>query len=330
MNIEAIASRFQTRIMGLKPLRGVYLAYTDKGPKILKKSKKEPEKLLYIHGLKEYMYKRGFHNLDRFLISDQGLPFVVDEGNIYIMEDFISGRESSFINPYDRSAAMRTLAQLHIYGQGYIPPTGAAERNDIGKWEKTYLRKINDLIEMKENITNKKHKDDFDRMFLEDVDFFMEMAWRAYDTLKDSRYKVICKAAESLKPICHHDYTYHNIIIGKEGQIYIIDFDYSCHELSCYDIAAVIQRVMRRFSYNIDIAMEMLMDYDRVKPITDDELILILSQSEFPQRFWRVTERYYSGKTEWSKKKFIKKYREAVEDKIFMLDFVNKFRNIIT
>lgn len=330
MNIEAIASRFETRVMELKPLRGVYLAYTDKGPKIIKQSKKEPEKLLYTHGLKEYIYNRGFHNLDRFLISNQGLPFVIEEGKVFVMEDFISGRECSFLNPYDRSSAMRTLAQLHIYGQGYIPPTGAAERNDIGKWEKSYLRKINDLAEMKEAIKKKKHKNDFDKKFLEDVGFFMEMAWRAYDTLRNSRYKVLCKAAESLKPICHHDYTYHNIIISREGLINIIDFDYSCHELACYDIAAVIQRVMRRFSFNIDIAMDMLMDYDRIKPITDDELILILSLSEFPQRFWRVTERYYNGKTQWSEKKFMKKYHEAVDDKIFMLDFVNKLRNIIT
>ena len=87
---------------------------------------------------------------------------------------------------------------------------------------------------------------------------------------------------------------------------------------------------MRRFSFDIDIAMDMLTDYDMVKPITDDELLLILSLSEFPQRFWRITERYYSGKREWSKKKFIKKYYETVDDKAFMMDFVNDFRNIIT
>ena len=330
MNIEAVASCFNTKIKGVKPLRGVYLAYTDKGTKIIKESKKEPEKLLYIHGLKEYIYKRGFHNLDRFLLSSQGLPFVIHEGRVFIMEDFIWGRECSFSNPYDRSVAMRTLAELHIYGQGYVPPLGAAERNDIGKWEKNYIKKINDMADLKKSVRQKKDKDSFDKMFLEDVDFFIEMAWRAYDTLKSSRYEMLCKAADSLKPICHHDYTYHNIIIGKEKGVNIIDFDYSCHELPCYDVAAVVQRVMRRFSFNIDIAMKMLMDYDRVKHITNDELFLILSLSEFPQRFWRITERYYSGKTEWSKKKFIKKYYETVDDKMFMQDFVNDFRNIIT
>ncbi len=330
MDIEAIASKFSIKVKGIKPLRGVYMAYTDKGIKIIKESKKDPEKLLYIHGMKEYIYRRGFHNLDRFLISDQGLPFVTDEGRIFIMEDFISGRECSFSNPYDRSAAMRTLAQLHIYGQGYITPTGAAERNDIGKWENNYIKRINNMLDYKKAVTQKKDKDEFDKMFMEDVDFFIEMGWRAYDTLKSSRYKMLCKAAEALRPICHHDYTYHNIIMGKQGRVDIIDFDYSCHELSCYDVAAVIQRVMRRFSFDIDIAMDMLTDYDMVKPITDDELLLILSLSEFPQRFWRITERYYSGKREWSKKKFIKKYHETVDDKAFMMDFVNDFRNIIT
>lgn len=329
MDIEAVASRFDTKIKGIKPLRGVYLVYTDKGTKIIKESKKEPEKLLYIHGLKEYIYKRGFHNLDRFLLSNKGLPFVIDEESVFIMEDFISGRECSFSNPYDRAAAMRTLAELHIYGQGYRPPAGAAERNDIGKWGKAYLKKINSMVDLKKAVKGKKDKDAFDNMFLEDADFFIEMAWRAYDTLKGSKYEILCKAAESLMTICHHDYTYHNIIIGKGNQVNIIDFDYSCHELPCYDVAAVIQRVMRRFSFNIDIAIDMLMDYDRVKPITDDELILILSLSEFPQRFWRVTQRYYSDRKEWSKKKLIKKYYEAVDDKVFMMDFVNDFRNII-
>lgn len=330
MDIEAVASRFDVKVKALKPLRGVYLAYTDKGAKIIKEAKKEPEKLLYIHGLKEYVYNRGFHNLDRFLLSTEGLPFVIEENRVFVMEDFISGRECSFSNAYDRAAAMRKLAELHIYGQGYTPPAGAAERNDIGKWGKGYLKKIDNMVELRNAVMQKKNKDSFDHMFLEDSGFFIEMAWRAYDTLKGSRYEMLCKAAESLKPICHHDYTYHNIIMGKEGRVDIIDFDYSCHELSCYDVAAVIQRVMRRFSFDIDIAMDMLMHYDRVKPITDDELILILSLSEFPQRFWRVTQRYYSGKKEWSVRKLTAKYYETVDDKEFMLDFVNAFRGIIT
>lgn len=329
MDIENIASQFRYRIKSYKPLRAVFLVDTDKGLKIIKESKKEPEKLFYIHGLKEYLYNRGFKTLDRFLLSKVGLPFVIEDNRIFIMEDFIQGRECSFSNPYDRVKAMRTLANLHICGSGYIAPFGAAERNDIGKWEKSYLRKINDLENSKREVLNKKQRDDFDKIFIEDVDFFIEMAWIAYDTLKNSKYQSICQIAEKKSPICHHDYTYHNIIIDKNNVLNIIDFDYSCNELPIYDIAAVILRVMRRLSYDLDIALTMLYHYDLIRPISDNELPLLMSLFEFPQKFWRLTNRYYSGKDGWSQKKFISKYFEIIDDKDFMIDFLRGFRKII-
>lgn len=330
MNIENIALEFKCRVKSWKPLRAVFLVYTDKGTKIIKESKKEPEKLIYIHGLKEYLYDRGFHNLDRFLPSALGLPFVINDNRVFIMEDFIEGRECSFSNPYDRAGAMRTLAKLHVCGRGYTTPIGAVERNDIGKWEKTYLRKINDLENFKREVLSKKKKDTFDKMFLQDVDFFMEMAWIAYDTLKNSKYQYLSKKAEKEWPICHHDYTYHNIIIGRKEIVNVIDFDYSCHELPIYDIAAVILRVMRRLSYDLDTALTMLYDYDLVRPISDNELPLLMSLLEFPQKFWRLTNRYYSGKDGWSEKKFINKYFEIIDDKEFMIDFLRDFKKFIT
>lgn len=329
MDIEKIALDFNCRVKDWKPLRSVFLVYTDKGIKIIKESKKEPEKLLYIHGLKEYLYNKGFYNLDRFLPSYLGLPFLIYENRIFVMEDFILGRECSFSNPYDRDGAMRTLAKLHICGEGYVAPLGAAERKDIGKWEKYYLRKINDLQNSKREVSTKKKKDEFDKMFLRDVDFFIEMAWMAYDTLKNSKYKQISKAAETKCPICHHDYTYHNIIIGENGIVNVIDFDYSCHELPIYDIAAVILRVMRRLSYDLDTALTMLYDYDGIRSISNNELPLLMSLLEFPQKFWRLTNRYYEGKDGWSQKKFIGKYLEIIDDKEFMIDFLREFRKVI-
>ena len=329
MDIEKIALKFKCKVKECKALRAVFLVYTDKGTKIIKESKKEPEKIIYIHGLKEYLYNRGFNYLDRFLLSDLGLPFVIYENRIFVMEDYIEGRECSFSNPYDRVGAMRTLANLHIKGAGYIAPTGAEERDDIGKWGKNYLRKINDLENIKKNLIKKKKKDAFDTLFLQDFDFFMELAWQAYDTLRNSKYEQLKDIAVRERPICHHDYTYHNIIIDKNGYVNVIDFDYSCHELPIYDIAAVILRVMRRLSYDLNIALTMLYDYDLVNPISNDELPLLLSLFEFPQKYWRLSNRYYRGKDGWSQKKFIKKYYEIIDDKEFMIDFLKNFRTVI-
>jgi CotS family spore coat protein len=329
MNIDAIAREFGRRVLYSKPLRAVNLAQTDRGLVIIKETYREPDKILYIHGLKEYLHENGFTKLDRYLLSKAQLPFAIYENRIFVMENYIGGRECSFTNPYDREAIVKALAQLHNAGKGYTPATGAARRDSIGKWEKSYRNKISDLTEFKELAKKKKKKSRLDSMFLMDVDFYIEMCWRGFDTLKNSRYDEICKKAKKDKVICHHDYTYHNLIIGSEGNVNVIDFDYSCHELPIYDLASLIQKILKRYSYDIDMALELIEDYCNIAPLYKDDFVLMLSLFEFPQKFWRITERYYREKTNWDEKTFLSKYNDIVIMKEFVLDFVEDFRRYI-
>lgn len=329
MNIDAIAKEFGCRILYSKPLRAVNLAQTDRGLVIIKETFREPDKILYIHGLKEYLHEKGFVRLDRYLPSKYQLPFAIYENRIFVMEEYIGGRECTFTNPYDREAIVKALAELHNTGKGYIPSTGAASRNSIGKWGKSYIKKIDDLIEFKELARGKRKKSKFDSMFLKDVDFYIEMCYRGFDTLKNSNYDQICKKAKADNVICHHDYTYHNLIIGYDGEVNVIDFDYSCHELPVYDLASLIQKILRRYSYDVDMSLKLIEDYCSIAPLNKEDLVLMLSLFEFPQKFWRITERYYKGKTGWEESTFLSKYNDIVIMKEFVLDFVEGFRRYI-
>lgn len=329
MNIDAIAREFGCRIIYSKPLRAVSLAQTDKGMVIIKETLRDPDKILYIHGLKEYLYENGFPQLDRYMLSKYQLPFTIYENRVFIMEEYIGGRECSFSNPYDREAIVKALAHLHNAGKGYVPSTGASSRDNIGKWERSFKHKIEDLLEFKELAKGKKKKSKFDSMFLGDVDFYIEMCWRGFDTLKNSNYEDICKKAREDNTICHHDYTYHNLIIGPDGGVNVIDFDYSCHELPVYDLASLIQKILKRYSYDVDMALELIEYYHSIAPLGKESLVLMLSLFEFPQRFWRVAERYYKGKSDWDEKTFISKYNDTVIMKEFVLDFVEGFRRYI-
>ena len=329
MQLEAIAKEYDFQIISYKPLRAVYIAQTNKGSIVIKETDRDPDKLLYIHGLKEYLYEKGFSNLDRYLIGQNGLPFTVQEDRVFVVEKVIEGRECSFTNLFDREGAVVALAQLHKKGIGYVAPTGAFKRDNYGKWDSTYLKKIDYMLGLKNNVRNKKKKDFFDEIFLEDVDFMIHMAWQAYDTLKSSNYQNICKIAQKEKWICHHDYTYHNIIIGKNNEVSIIDFDYSCHELPIYDLANYILKALKRFSFDIDMAVKILNIYNSVKTINKEDLLLMLAIFEFPQRFWRISERYYEKKTEWTDNTFADKYEDAYIFREYITDFTRDFRKLI-
>ncbi|MGE5632309.1 MAG: CotS family spore coat protein [Caulobacteraceae bacterium] len=326
MLIEDIANDFGCRVLNSKPLRAVNLVQTDRGLVIIKETYREPDKILYIHGLKEYLYEKGFTNIDRYLLSRYQLPFAIHDNRIFVMEGYIEGRESSFTNPYDREKIVKALAYLHEAGRGYVAPTGAARRDNIGKWKKSYRKKIDDIITFKSEAKRKRKKSRFDRLFLEDVDFYIEMCWRGFDTLKNSKYDEICKRAKTENVICHHDYTYHNLIIGNNGEVNIIDFDYSCHELPVYDLASLMQKILRRFSFDMDMALGIMDNYCSVAPLSREELQLMLSMFEFPQKFWRLSERYYSGKSGWDEDDFIYKYNDIVCVKELAWDFAEGFR----
>ncbi|MFZ5351221.1 MAG: CotS family spore coat protein [Bacillota bacterium] len=329
MQIESVGREFGCRVHSIKPLRAVYIADTDRGAMIIKEASRDPDKLLYIHGLKEYLFDRGFKNLDRYLPSNSGLPFVIYEDRIFVMEEFIPGRECCFTNPFDRESAVKALAELHKAGKGYVPATGAAKRDNIGKWTKSSLKKIDYMLEIKSKTASKRRKDFYDRVFLRDVDFMLQMSWRSYDTLRSSGYENACIQAKAENTICHHDYTYHNIIIDKEGAVNVIDFDYSCHELPIYDLASFIMKVLKRFYFDIDIALNIIEDYDSIVTVSRNDLLMMLSLFEFPQRFWRLTERYYEKKTDWSDSRFRHKYEDVELLKEYIIEFTEKFRKHI-
>jgi spore coat protein I len=329
MQIEAIAKEFNFKLISYKPLRAVYIAETNKGPIVVKETDRDPDKLLYIHGMKEYLYEKGFANVDRYEIAQNGLPFIIQDNRIFVVEKVIEGRECSFTNLFDREGAVLALAELHKKGKGYEAPTGAYKRENYGRWDSSYLKKIDYILNLKDTVKKKKKKDFFDKMFLQDVDFMVDMAWQAYDTLKSSDYQSICKKAKKEKWICHHDYTYHNIIIGKNNEVSVIDFDYSCHELPIYDLANYILKALKRFSFDIDMALRILNLYDSVQPISKEDLQLMQAIFEFPQRFWRISERYYEKKTDWTEDGFLNKYEDVYIFREYITDFTRDFRKLI-
>lgn len=329
MLLEEIASAYGCKVKFYKPLRAVYMVETDKGKMIIKEAARDPDKILFIHGLKEHLYDGGFETIDRYLLTRYGLPFVIIDDRVFVMERYISGRECSFANPFDRENAARALAELHKAGIGYTPATGAAKRSNLGRWEKDTLKKIEYLVSTEKMVKEKSKKDSFDKLFLEDVKFAVHMGWRSFDTLNGSDYDTICRNAERNKVVCHHDYTYHNILLTENGKVNVIDFDYSCHELPVYDLAGFIMRIMKRFSYDVDMALRLIEVYNHSFPVTRDDMVLMLSIFEFPQRFWRLCDRYYEEKTDWSHKIFRNKYNDVIMGKKFIVDFTESFRKYI-
>lgn len=321
-----IERQFGIKIESIKPNRGVYYVKTDKGLKCLKKINYGIQKLLFVYGAKEHLISNGFTAVDRYCLNIEGLPYALVNEDIYTLSEWIEGRECDFQNTEDLVAAAVNLAKLHAASRGYEPPENSKLKSDLGRWPHLMDKRIKSFEKMKDMARKKSMKTPFDLNYVKTVQFYKDMGKRAMLVLEDSQYMDICAITENEKIFCHHDYTYHNIIIDQENKVNVIDFDYCKREVRTYDLSNFMIKVLKRVNWNIEYAKIILDAYNSVNPLLEGEYRVLFAFLVFPQRFWRLSNRYYYNEVNWAQNTFNKKIDELINEQEAYLKFIEDFK----
>lgn len=321
-----INENYGFEVRGIIPYKDTYMLNTPKGRKVLKKMVFSPERILFVHGAKEHLAKNGFGNIDRYLCTFKDEPYFVFDNSTYIVTDFIEGRECSFDNDGEVQKAAVLLASMHRASRGYIPAIGCKVQDDLGKLPEYFNKRLEDIKKLRKQA--KKGKSRFDHLFLEFVDYFCKIGESAAIELRNSSYGKLASEARAEGLFCHHDYTHHNII-SNENKTSITNFDYCCFELKVYDIANFIRRKMRKCDWDIDKARIIIDGYSSIEPISKEEFIVMKLILQFPQKFWRVVNRYYNSRRSWSERSYVTKLQEVIDEVEFHRRFIEKYDRLM-
>lgn len=319
-----IERQFNIKIESIKPNKGVYYLKCNKGDKCLKRINYGAQKLLFVYGAKEHLINNGFQNVDKFELNIDGEPYAIVNEDLYTLSRWIEGRECDFHNIEEVKVAAKTLAKLHEASKGYDPPENSKLKSDLGRWPHLMEKRIRALDKMRDMIRKKSNKSDFDLTYIKSVDFYKDLAKKALETLNNSYYFHMCEITEKEKSFCHHDFTYHNIILDEDS-IYVIDFDYCKREVRTYDIANFIIKVLKRVEWNLDYAKAIINCYNEVSQIREEEYKIIFAYLLFPQRYWRLANRYYYNEVNWAQGTFVTKLEGIIKEKENYLAFIDEF-----
>lgn len=323
-----ISNQFGFRIYDCIPKKGVYLLKTDKGNKCLKKISYGTQKLNYIYKAKEHIIQNGFDKVDKYNLSLNNAPYAMVNEDLYIVTDWIDGRECDFKEIEDVKVAAKTLAKFHNCAIGFEMEDNLKARCDVGKLPYTLEKRMRTLKKMRDMASKNKRKSEFDMLYLSNVDSFYELSKSAYESLNLESYKKVCEMSLDKKVLCHHDYTYHNILINNDD-VYLVDFDYLKCEVQVYDISTLIIKTLKRVDWNIDFAKAILKEYNSIRELSREEKDVLKTLLMFPQRFWRLANRYYYKEASWTEATFTKKLNEIVEEKGKYLEFLSKLDEIL-
>ncbi len=320
-----IERQFNLKIENIKPSKGIYFLKTNKGEMCLKKVSYGTQKLIFIYGAKEHLVKNGFKYVDRFHLNVEGEPYAVVNEDIYTLSDWIDGRESDFLNLDDVKNASKTLAYLHISSRGYEPPEHSKLKSDLDRWPSIMEKRIRSFDKMRDIVRKKGIKNEMDMLYLKNYEFYKEIAKKAYKVLEMSKYNEICREVEEEKSFCHHDYTHHNIIIDNDNNINVIDFDYCKREVRSYDISNFIVKVLKKNEWNINICKDILESYDSVLKLRYEDIFLIYGFLLFPQRFWRVSNRYFYNDVLVRQNIFVNQLDKLINERENFIRFIEEF-----
>ncbi|HHW00921.1 MAG TPA: CotS family spore coat protein [Clostridiaceae bacterium] len=317
-----IADQFDFQIKAIVPYKDFYIVNTSKGKKALKKCTLSPGRILFVHGAKEHLYNNNFRNIDRFICTADGRPYIYIGDEIYTVTDFIEGRECDFNNRDDIVRASRLLASLHKASRGYKPPYGCIIQDDLGKLPFYFEKRLGELRRLKK--VAGKRKSEFDYLYINHVDHFIREGEDAIKLLHQSNYNALVDKARKEGIFCHHDFSYHNIICD-ENKAFVTNFNYCCFELKLYDIANLLRRKMRKCNWDLKEAGIMIDEYMSVENISKDEFLILRIMLKFPQKFWRLANRYYNSRRSWAERIYTLKLQEVIDEIDYLEPFLRKF-----
>lgn len=321
-----IERQFDIKIENIKPSKGVYILKTDKGMRCLKKINYGTQKLLFVFGAKEHLIKNGFKNVDKYFLSVDGNPYAVVNEDIYTLSEWIEGRECDFRNKDEILKASKNLANLHISSKGYEPPENSKLKTDLGRWSHLMEKRVKSFEKMREMSRKKGSRAKFDFNYFKSVQFYKELGFKAIEVLRDSEYLELCQRAEDEKGFCHHDYTYHNIVIDSQDNYNVIDFDYCKREIRTYDLSAFLIKVLKRVDWDFEYAKMVIDAYNEISELVEEEYRVLYAFLLFPQRYWRLSNRYYYNEVNWPLNTFNNKMEEIIAEQDKYLNFLEQFK----
>jgi spore coat protein I len=318
-----IAGYYGLKVNNIFPYKDALVIVTQQGRKLLvRKLPFSAGRLKFVHYAKEHLAFSGFASTDRYLCTLSGDPCFIYNNSCHVVVDYPAGRESNFDNDNDVKRAAVTLANLHKASRGYKAPQGCMVQDDLGKLPVFFSKRLDDIRKMKRKA--QKGKGHFDHLFTRYVDYFMELGERTREELISSGYGGVVEKARKEQSFCHHDYTHNNIIMDGDSTM-VINFEYCRHEIRVYDIANFIRRKMRKCGWNITKAEIILDSYNSVDALENDELSVMKAILQFPQKLWRVANRYYNSRRSWSERNYVLRLQEIVDEIEPLNEFIRQY-----
>ena len=247
--------------------------------------------------------KAGYPWLESYHLSRDGKPYVLHEGEYYVMTDLIKHPEADFSSEDEFLRAVTALASFHKAARGLeigdkIPPFTDELRIQGAK-----------IDDIRKRIRKLKKLSDFDLMYVKNYSDFRDRIKRASQLLESTGY--LKREANAFKQghICHGALK-ENCLRVNGHDIYMCKFENSYRGYQLKDLAELVRRREKKVA-NVDIGL-VCETYSQVLPLDPEEEVILGAMLLYPVAFVKICSEYYQKKRSWTPVSMANKMQEII------------------
>ena len=320
---EEFFSVLNLKVQDVIPLRKVFIVVTDSGKKILKRVEDSDERLEFLFKVtssirEEYTNILKYNNVN-------GKNYIDWKNERYVLLDLVEGREATYTNPIEVKYCSEAIAKMHIASKKIFDNISSEEEiSNKGEYLPTkYMSDLKMLKLLKEKVSEYKYPNKFDKLFNENIDYYIEGLENSLKILALCDYNDIIQD-KSKTILCHNDLAHHNFILDGET-VTIIDFDYCNINTRSVDIANFILKVIKNQAFDKEKVSIILDSYNDVSKIENKEIKLIYAILSYPRDFITTVRDYYFKQKNWDEEVFINRFEDKIANEIYRREFLDKF-----
>lgn len=330
--LKFVLSKYKFEVININKYRNLYKVECKEGIFYLKRIQHGKRQIINMDFLIQNLNKVQFNNIGVLVRTKEGNLYVRTHKYIFYVTDYIEGKKCDLDILQEAVNCSSLLAKFHL-SVNSIDTRDLKIKNKIKDRPKIFYDKLLNMEKFKQIIEKKRIKNEFDLAYLNSVDNFYNIGAMTLNILNNSKYYTLVKEAARKRTITSETF-YNRIVINQDGEYIITELNDIAVDIQIMDLAKFIRRLMYKENYkwNFDKAKCIIYGYSKIRPLTKDELELILSVITFPHKFWKLGNKRYIKQRGWSEPKYMHKIEKLIENftlqkKFFMdfIDYINQF-----
>ena len=306
-----VLGQYEFTVLSAYRGRGAAILETDRGLKSFREFSGSDRKLQFQCEILEHIRALGMKS-DFLVKNAQGELISRDrDGNGYVVRDWYEGRECNIRDLPEVMAGVRSLARLHMACRDVAfsrEEDPLRYRQDV---EEVFRRRNQEMRRTRAFMRERRGKTDFELFFLGCCGEFLEKGLAMERSLQSCGCRELEEEACRGRRVCHGSYNQHSLLFTR-GETAIMDFSRCFVGIQLSDLHDFMRKVMEKWDWDYDVARRMLESYQRICPVSGEELRYLRIRLCYPEKFWKIANHYNNRRKSWIPEKNMEKLRMVV------------------